>query len=56
MKRIVKVWGDSLGVYLTKDDVKIFNIKVGDVVEVIINKPADLKKAVRRKYNANLQE
>ena len=41
LKKVVKQWGEGLGIYLTKDDVKINELKVGDVVEVKPSKQVD---------------
>jgi antitoxin component of MazEF toxin-antitoxin module len=34
MKKIIKKWGDSLVIRFSPDDVKIFNLKEGDIVEI----------------------
>jgi len=45
MKKIIKTWGgNGLGIYITKDDVKILKLKEGDIVDVIITKIKEVKK------------
>ena len=36
MKKIIKKWGDSNVILLDKEDMKIYELKTGDVVEVAI--------------------
>jgi len=38
MKKIIKSWGGSLGILLDSEDVKIFNLKVGDIVDLEFRK------------------
>lgn len=45
--KIVKKWGNSLGVYFTLDDIKIYRLKEGDVVQVDFRKNPDLKQLKR---------
>jgi hypothetical protein len=53
MKKQIKAYGDSLVIRLFRDEVKIFNIKEGDVVEipdeVFLNKWSDKSKDDRKK-------
>lgn len=37
MDKIIKKWGEGLGIYLDKEDCKIHDIKVGDIVEIEIS-------------------
>lgn len=34
MKKIIKKWGDSLVIRLSPEEVKIFNLKEGDIIEI----------------------
>ncbi len=43
MKKFVKKYGDSLIVNFTKDEKKLYNLKVDDVIDVTIDKPVDWK-------------
>jgi len=36
MKKIIKKWGDGLGIYFNKDDSKIYELKEGDIIEFTI--------------------
>ena len=38
MKKIIKRIGNSIGIILDREDAKIYEIKLGDVVEVHIRK------------------
>lgn len=38
MKKIIKKWGDSAVIILTPEELKIYNIKIGDILELEINK------------------
>jgi antitoxin component of MazEF toxin-antitoxin module len=34
MKKIVKKWGDSFVVILSREDMKIYNLKEGDILDI----------------------
>ncbi len=34
MKKIIKKWGDSLIIRFSPEDLKIYNLKEGDIVEI----------------------
>lgn len=34
MKKILKKWGEGLGAYFDKEDIKIFGLVEGDVIDV----------------------
>lgn len=34
MKKIVKKWGNGIGIFITKDDAKIYGLKKGDFVDI----------------------
>ena len=38
MKKIIKKWGGSLVIVFNKDDIKILNIKEGEVIDLEIIK------------------
>ena len=38
MKKIIKKWGEGLGIYLDKEDAKIYEIEEGDIIEVHVRK------------------
>lgn len=38
MKKIIKTWGNSLGILLDSEDIKIYNLKKGDLVDIEIVK------------------
>ncbi len=38
MKKKIKKVGTSLGLYFTKEETQIYDLEVGDIVEIEINK------------------
>ena len=34
MKKILKQWGEGLGAYFDKEDIKIYGLKKGDVIDI----------------------
>ena len=38
MKKIIKKWGDSYVIGLSSEDVKIYDLKEGDVVDIELTK------------------
>lgn len=34
MKKIIKKWGDSIVIRFSPEEVRIFNLKEGDVIEI----------------------
>lgn len=46
MKKIIKKWGEGLGIYFDKEDIQIFEIKEGDIVDI---DDILIKKTERRK-------
>jgi hypothetical protein len=34
MKKIIKKWGNGIGIFITKDDAKIYRLKKGDFVDI----------------------
>jgi hypothetical protein len=36
MRKIIKKWGDGVGIYLDKEDCKAYSIKEGQIYEVEI--------------------
>lgn len=34
MRKIIKKWGDGLGIYFDKEDVKIYGLKEGEVIDL----------------------
>ena len=34
MKKILKRWGEGLGVYFNKEDINIFEIQEGDIIDM----------------------
>jgi len=47
MKKILKKVGTSIGLYITKEEAKIYNLNIGDVVDL------DIKKIYIRKTDNN---
>ena len=44
MKKILKMWGDSLIIRISPDDAKIYKIKKGDYIDIEIKKIKKEKK------------
>ena len=38
MIKIIKKWGDGLGIYFDKEDTKIYQLKEGDILDIEIVK------------------
>jgi hypothetical protein len=38
VKKIVKKWGDGIGIYIDKEEQEIYKLKEGDIVDVEIVK------------------
>lgn len=38
MKKIIKKYGDSAVITLTPEDLKIYELKIGDIVEIVMRK------------------
>lgn len=41
MRKILKKWGEGLGIYFDKEDIKIYGMNEGDVIDIddiLINK------------------
>jgi hypothetical protein len=47
MQKIIKKWGEGLGIYLDKEDIRILNLKVRDIIDIEIVK--EKRKNVRKK-------
>lgn len=44
MKKIVKRWGQGLGIYIDKEDQHIYNLEEGDIISLtimLISKPKE---------------
>jgi len=41
MKKLVKKWGDSLVIVLDKEDIQIYELNEGDVIDIEIKKAED---------------
>lgn len=37
MKKIIKKWGDGVGIYFDKEECKIYDIKEGKIFEIELN-------------------
>lgn len=38
MRKIIKKWGEGLGIYFTKDEIKMDNFQEGNVIDLTITR------------------